>query len=489
MSQHTQRQAIRQCRENLASILFRRAALGLCFRVILALGLLAFTLRMLWQVDPLWLAGGLLLLLPTLLYAKSIARRQMPSDDQIVALLDYESRAGGMLMAESTFPENSWAGPALAVIQPKIDWRRGPEATARLLPASLFLLIALLLPDGFLHPDPNRRSGPMDISESRNQLAEQVEQLKELQLIDQEQAKFILETIEKIAAESRSDDPAKTLEALANLRQELDQLGEQALAELPEQIQSLQELEALAEMLKNLDPDGLSPELRQALEDLLREQIADASDRLGESIGDELNDLLQQLAGQPNGDGADLFDPELLDRLARMAQMDAQELREAFERIAEMHMRPEDAAQAIEAMGGGCDGEGIEAAIAGLPEGWAENADEAMANLMQIVQNHLAGISRGPGLAPMTWKDPSNHEGVEFKTQTISPLAVNPDASELIGISLGDPTSPDAASAVVEGGPAIGPGREGTASRAAVLPQHRRAVERFFAGRTEAPEP
>jgi len=91
------------------------------------------------------------------------------------------------------------------------------------------------------------------------------------------------------------------------------------------------------------------------------------------------------------------------------------------------------------------------------------------------------GISRGRGDAPMTWKDPSNEEGAEFEEQALPPGAMRSmKDAELVGVSVGAPDEAEGESASAGGALSGAEAAGGSAHRQTTLPQHRRAVERYF---------
>jgi hypothetical protein len=109
---------------------------------------------------------------------------------------------------------------------------------------------------------------------------------------------------------------------------------------------------------------------------------------------------------------------------------------------------------------------------------------EQMAEAMQAAragQPGRGGVNRGRADAPMTWKDPSNDEQVEFEEQSLPPATVDAlERSRQLGVSRGAPELA-ADGTVVEAG-ALGRSAAdgGSAARHPVLPRHRAAVERYF---------
>ena len=91
------------------------------------------------------------------------------------------------------------------------------------------------------------------------------------------------------------------------------------------------------------------------------------------------------------------------------------------------------------------------------------------------------GINRGRGDAAMTWQKDVNKDNAAFKEKVLPPAAAaSLKQSQLVGISVGDPTSskPGGGSA----GGALGSAQAGggEARTQTILPEHEKTVQRYF---------
>ena len=94
------------------------------------------------------------------------------------------------------------------------------------------------------------------------------------------------------------------------------------------------------------------------------------------------------------------------------------------------------------------------------------------------------GVSRRRGDAAMTWTDGTSKEDTQFKEKVLPPGAVaSIKDSTLQGVSVGDPTADTPGEETVAGGAFrhIERGAQDTARTQVILPEHRKAVERYFA--------
>ena len=102
--------------------------------------------------------------------------------------------------------------------------------------------------------------------------------------------------------------------------------------------------------------------------------------------------------------------------------------------------------------------------------------------LAQCNKPGRGGITRGRGDAAMTWTDGASAENTQFKEKVLPPGAVaSLKDSSLQGVSVGDPTSDSPGESTAGGALDTSHAGRGSARTQVILPEHRKAVERYFA--------
>lgn len=110
------------------------------------------------------------------------------------------------------------------------------------------------------------------------------------------------------------------------------------------------------------------------------------------------------------------------------------------------------------------------------------NGGNLMTMIAQCTMAGKGGVTRGRGDAPLTWKDPTAQENIDFSEKVLTPSAFNGLAdSELKGFSAAAPGLNDTGQSgdtgqVLKAQKQTG----GGAAKHTVLPRHRRVVERYF---------
>ncbi|MEL7089039.1 MAG: hypothetical protein AAGL98_11465, partial [Planctomycetota bacterium] len=123
-------------------------------------------------------AGGLwwggLGLVAVWIAAGWLAKKQVPTDKQALALFDRENRMGGLLMAGEAAGAEAWSARVAVTRVPAVRWRGGPAGGALAL-AVVFVLAALRVP----MPGPAAADSTLDVGRSIDRLGAQVEVLEE----------------------------------------------------------------------------------------------------------------------------------------------------------------------------------------------------------------------------------------------------------------------------------------------------------------------
>lgn len=437
----------------------------------LAWGLVSLVARGLIETSTPWLWWGGTGLAIVWIVAGVLAKRQVPSIQTTLAMLDRENQLGGLLMADAVGGQEAWGQGLANVRSPRISWRGLPSSGALGLSA-LFVLAALLVP----MPTPTQASSDLDVSRSMAAMQQQVEVLEEEQILEAPEAEQIREAMERIKQEATGDDPSKTWEALDHLAQQIDQAADQA-SDLAQQ-----------RMEEAAGVEALSKALQEGAENM-------GAERLGEAMA-ALEELTDAAAGEPTLD-SDALDPDLAEAIAQAAEAGTELTPEMLEQLAEaMAARQAELREMLEALeeAGLAEGEGMgeggEAFAEIDPaellewlegEGAGECDGQALLAVCRSLKAGRGGISDGPGHAEMIWQDPSSSEGVEFAPELLPPSKLRDlRDSQKLGTSRGTPEEIEGAQGSTGGSLSETESSGGSAAESVVLPRHRGAVQRYF---------
>ncbi|MDJ0834980.1 MAG: hypothetical protein QNK37_00605 [Acidobacteriota bacterium] len=411
-----------------------------------------------------WSDRGYLLgltFLPLLFFAWRRAQAGVPAETNLRAWLDRHYDQGGLLMASAERDLGGWQPKAIG--KPKIQNRARAEM-GRLAASLLFLALALVVPyqwvRGFAPP-------PMDITDELARVEEKIETLEDTQILEKDDSQDVQKELDRLRQEAAGDDPGKTWESLDHLEKTLGRKAEEAARSMEEKQEMLERLEQLVEAAEQ-NPNGVDREtLEQAMKELSRltaetasenEQLAEALKNMG--LDDKLN---------PSQSGLQKTD---LAKVAKALDLSKKQLEELKAKLSKARLV--DASQLKKGKG---------------KKGKELGKDELMAFLdgegipckgLKALCVGRGGISRGPGAAELTWKDPSAEEDSDFQTVVLQPADLDElDNSVQFGVSTAAPERGDAGTGRND---ALSGSRAGSGSAhtRTVLPRHRAAVKRYF---------
>ncbi len=445
--------AIQNFRRQLAVLFVLKYALPLATVYAFVWGAVVLVLRAGTDVESKSLLWGLAGVVVCLAVAVVLARRRMPTETAMRALLDGQNGCGGLLMAEAEQELGGWRQRMPTLTSPTVRWdgRRGGTLLAL---AVGFVLVCFLVPKGLADL---LADAPLDVGQEITRLMTQIALLKAEAVLDPKRAEALAEKLAELHEHASGKEPARTLEALDHLRHLTQEAARQAAEQSTQSHQRLGEAQALAQALEQnsdlIDPklakemlaelaglmndNGLDPELTQAL----RQQKLNAQ---------QLNKVAQAILGNKSGlmrrmgklHKAGLIDDELLTRCLKAGECDCEGLREF---LCKNKCYSLDDFKSKSKFGG------------------------------------KGGINRGSGAAPMTWGKPGSEDDFKFKEDVLPPSALDTLKStplqEMRGGNVVHKKSSDpAASGALEGAAA----GSGSANTQVILPRHRAAVERYF---------
>ncbi len=407
----------------------------------------------------LWMLGVIVLSALSLAVA---TLRRTPSVACCLAAVDAAGAAGGLVMCLDLPGAQAWN--ARATCLPRVDWR-GRRVLGNLALALLFCLPTVFLPRRFFIGPASEAVPKLEPLVER--VADRVEQAQDGQLLPEPVLAAFSNHLARLGERGDAVDPARTLEALDHIEDELSRtLAAQAEALAGEQAAlqaSLALMEGLSDRLDEFSEAGMpSDEVVRALAEFFEHSALPAS---------LSSNLLAACRGVPS------LTPAELERLTGMLREAGAWNEARLLRLGELGRIEGSACR-----GASCtNAAACAAALARLLEGDDPAAEAAVRLASLSGRPGAGGITRGRGDAPLTWTDPSSRETVAFREETLTSSRPPPfDRARLEGLSAAAPDVSERP-AVTRAG-ALGEAGEarGGSSRAPILPRHRQTVARFF---------
>jgi hypothetical protein len=452
---------IRRFAMKVAALLALKYTLGLSTLWIFVWATLSLVLRTAFSTPGAALWWGLAGLFPAVVVGLIMARRQTPALSKIRALLDRHTQQGGLLMAEEFADVGQWQLPT-SIAAPSVRWQGG-RAWALFLSAAAFLAIALLIPVRFAAMNSER---PLDVARQTEEIAEQIEALKQQEIIEPDRAESLEAKLDELRADASGEDPAKTWEALDHLQDAIAKTAQEATEKIAESSTQLGQADALSKALME-DAGALDSKLlTESMKELsgLTKAAAEDNRLFDGELSQETLDALK--AGTLSKEQLKQLSSAIAKAKGELAKRLA-ELREAGLIDLKTLKECENAGQ--------CDSAGLADFLS------KHGADMSVADMLAAWNDPArGGVTRGRGDAPMTWSDGTSEQGAKFKEQLLSPSALaGLKDSQLVGRSVGAPqvekggaSQSGALSGANSGG--------GSAFTQTVLPRHKRAVKRYF---------
>ena len=455
---NTDNKAIRKFRIKVAMLLILKKTLAVATVWALAWGTVVIILRGAIGISRLPLLVGGIGLILAIACAVVLALRQIPTRTALRATLDKHSGAGGLMMAAETIELGNWRKQMPSIRLPHLRWRGG-TSWGRFAGAALFVCISFLIPQRFVEIS---KAQPLDIREEVEQLADEIDVLKEEEIIELAEAETLEEKLAQLQAEASGEDPVKTWETLDHLADTLSQEAADAAQDALSETEHLTEAETLSE--------GLINEGSEMAADLLAESMATLSGLVQEAAQE--NALLAAQLPDLKGH-ADSLTLEQLKEISAALRFIKGDIYDQLVKLHEVNLIDSETLKACEKLGQ-CNSEGLAAFL-------AENADSM--SVAQCIGGwcRSGGINRGRGDAPMTWTDQTTEEGAKFKAEAL-PLSdiASLETSELVGLSVAAPSVETSSLSPESGGLSGVTAGGGSSFNQTVLPRHKGAVKRYF---------
>jgi hypothetical protein len=429
-------------------------------------GGMVLTVRTAWG-DVGWpMLVGLAAIPTFLLLAVLRERAGFPDLAQTRAVVDDQTRAGGLLMATGEgLRTDAWLAGWAPVPPPAIRWHARRLLVLQAVGLT-FLTLAFLVPTPKFRT-PESEAGFLDLKAMLADYEAQIEVLAEEQLLSPKEEAELATMAKRLSEQSSVENPELAWEAMDSLGSALDErtreAAQQALEKMVGAEQAKKILERLAEAVK---AGEMTPE-----------EAAAAAKTIAKHLGKNpaVNELAAEVAAAAkNG----TLDAAGLQRLAEAAKAMGAKPAQQLGRLADEGM--------------------VEGGQAGLAEAIGKQRGKAQADLADFLAQQAGGeggqklaamagntgdwgIDRGPGHVPLTWTGGSSEEGVKFHEETL--VGKRPEdlsESQQIGTDSVAPKKLERAT-VTEGGALAGATASGGSARThRILPSHRRAVSSFF---------
>lgn len=425
-----------------------------------AWGVIVLALRIVGPQNPLWLALGLIGILPLVLVAVWRSKKQCASFTKIRASYDQWNACGGIIMSEETADMESWLAQLPEAAVPKFRWH-SRRAIVLLSVSALFAATALLLPER-LTRFPSHR--PLAIGQVVEQLQAEVKTLVQEKIVDDKKADELQKQLSQLQQDSSSYDPNKTWEALDHIKQANSDVAKQAAEEALAKTASLTEAETLAKAMEQAADSGMTEATAtQAAQDLAA--MLNAA-KLEEGIfnGKIPPELLSGLSG---------LNKEQMDKLLQALKLNKDSLDTTVRNLANLKLI--DPAMLAKCQNAGqCHNPG---ALADYLSSCTNGCKSAM--LSECLLLGKGGPGGGGPEAPMTWNDGASEKDLKFQEHTLPPSTHLSDA-QLVGVSKGAPEL--SASDVAAGHGALDKAAAsgGMAHSQVILPEQRQAVQNYF---------
>jgi phage-related tail protein len=339
---------------------------------------------------------------------------------------------------------------------------------------AVFVLLGFAVPDRFVTMGDGHA---LQVGNEVEKLHEQIETLKEEEIIDLAKADALEKKLNQVEASASGEDPVKTWEALDHLESQAAKLAKEAAEQAISQTEKVTKAQALAEGLMEdlgkMDSKTVAEAMKELAE--MTNQAAEDSKALSEELSEELAEQLKEACKNGSLTG------EQLQEIAEALKECKGDISDMLGKLSKAGLIDLEAVELCEKLG--------EFDPEGLADFLAENCKEGM-SVAAVVgawckscsgRPGRGGINRGRGDAPMTWTEGTDPQGAKFKEQILPPasLAALKD-SKLVAISTGSPETGKAGADSGKGalkGAAAGPGAAHTHT---ILPRHRGAVGRYF---------
>jgi len=454
-------------------VLFRKALFkvervryGVQFSMVwlFAIGITTLVSRALYEPDiKLFLIVTFAGLLTAYAASTICAYKEVPSESSLVAYLDKYNNCGGLLISQDEINLGKWSTNISALTFPTPQWNfKQPISLLAL--SILFTVFAFQLPvASLIAPVENL----LNIDNEVQTLAEQVDILKEEEIISEDEAKTLKEELKQLSQDSLADDPMKAWEAMdhiaASTRQKAEEASEQSIKEL-EQMSSL---ESIAELLASPAGQSLDKSTMNASMKELARMMKESAEQAKTLKNFLSKDLMQAIK-------AGNLSPKDLAQIQQSLAQSQKGLQESITRMIENKMLDPRKMKMVKGA--------RKKSMKKLQQYLKQNCrnKEVCEGLGSCNKPGQGGINRGRGDADLTYKDPSDISGSKYKPVILPPGQMTDIRSSMqLAISYAEPDtdgSENSKSGALSKTKAAG----GAGHKHTVLPKHKKMLKEYF---------
>jgi hypothetical protein len=385
---------------------------------------------------------------------------RLPKKSVVRALLDERGRCGGLLAAGEEYELGEWSEKVPETITVPIRWRAGKAGVVFLLSVLFCTAGGFVKPAAFLQ-NPQRKG----IESQSKRISEEIELLKEAEVLTEDQAKDMEEKLAEIEESAEKEEKAESWEAMDHLEETLDKTVKESAESAVNATEKLTQIEAISEMLAEGEIKGedLSKEAAEML-------AAMAKEAMEKGNLPELSEAMKKaLAGKK-------LTAKQLRKIAKLAKLSKADIERMMKKMCKGGMCSSEALSACK-KAGMCDKEGLAAFLKGNCESGCLDYGLKLC----CGSPGRGGVDRGRGDAEMTWSEGTSEDNTSFREEVLnSQQPDNMEESETIAMSKGTPEVEKKREAIKRGGFAGGSKSGGEAAGQIILPKHRAAVRNYF---------
>jgi hypothetical protein len=432
------------------------------------LGICILILRVTLLVQQTYLFWSLLIFVPVVLLSVLYAVLKAPSKKTLKSLFDTKNKCGGLLIASEEVNLGFWESRISNLSRPKIRWKN------RKMPG-LFILAVIFVVAGFLVPQKYVQivsARPMKIGEDLDKLTEQVDTLKNEDIIQEKTAEELKQALEEVKNTATGNDPVKTWETLDHIQQNLKKQAQDAASQALSQTENLAKAEALSQALSESGAELSSKVSAEAMSELsaMVKSLAGENEKLKESL--EPNTLKACELGK--------LESSQLNELKTALQLSKQNISSSLSKMCQAGMIDVNTLNMCQALAQ-CDANSLKECMAKDANAMSVSQMLSQACAMSGSNPGRGGVDRGRADAAMTWKEESSEQGAKFTEKVLPPASLNALKDSItVNVSVSAPVVEKNAQSTATnalGSAASGMGQSFTQK---ILPKHRGAVKRYF---------
>jgi len=430
------------------------------------LGLAILILRVVFLVSRADLFWSFLIFVPVFFFSILAALVRIPSVRSLKSLLDSQNKCGGLLVASDEVDLGIWQNKLSRIACPKVRWKNR-KVSGLLTVSAIFVIAGFLVPQKYVQIV---LAGPLKIDKDVEKLAEQIETLKEENIIPEKTADEFEQALEEVKKTASGSDPVKTWESLDHIQQNLKKQAQDAAGFALSQTENLTKAEALSQALAETGAELDSKISADAAAELsaMVKSLADENEKLRESLDPNIFKAFEQ--GQLNS--------EQLSQLMEALKSNKLNLSGSLSKLCKAGLIDVNSLKMCEALGQ-CDANGLGKCLC---------KDANSLSIGQMLSMCCGGnipgrggVDRGRADAPMTWTEGSDEENAKFKEKILPPSSLSAlKESITVGVSISEPVVEDGSQSTATGNLGSAAPGGGQAVTRKILPRHKGAVKRYF---------